>query len=230
MVKEKENSPKCLKVKENKDSEWNFLTYDEFKQFINVVDDKFYYLLFSFFYYTGLRLGEFNALTWNDIDFDKKTLRINKALSNKVGNGGYKILTPKTKNSIRIIDLDDNLINLLKEHYEEEQKICNFNKNMFVFGNTKYISPTTIRRHLKKYFSLTDIKSKNPYYEEGDSIITIHGFRHSHASLLIHLGLDFKDVAERLGDTVEMVQKTYYHMFPEKKSNTVNALNLLLSA
>ena len=45
--------------------------------------------------------------------------------------------------------------------------------------------------------------------------------------LLIHLGLDFEDVAERLGDTVEMVQSTYYHMFPEKKSNTVNALNKL---
>lgn len=45
--------------------------------------------------------------------------------------------------------------------------------------------------------------------------------------LLIHLGLDFEDVAERLGDTIEMVQFTYYHMFPEKKSNTVNALNKL---
>lgn len=45
--------------------------------------------------------------------------------------------------------------------------------------------------------------------------------------LLIHLGLDFEDVAERLGDTVEMIQSTYYHMFPEKKSNTVNALNKL---
>lgn len=35
--------------------------------------------------------------------------------------------------------------------------------------------------------------------------------------LLIHLGLDFEDVTERLGDTIEMVQSTYYHMFPEKK-------------
>lgn len=49
----------------------------------------------------------------------------------------------------------------------------------------------------------------------------------NNASLLIPLGLEFEDVAERLGDTVEMVQSTYYHMFPEKKSNTVNALNKL---
>ena len=49
----------------------------------------------------------------------------------------------------------------------------------------------------------------------------------NNASLLIPLGLEFEDVAERLGDTIEMVQSTYYHMFPEKKSNTVNALNKL---
>lgn len=39
----------------------------------------------------------------------------------------------------------------------------------------------------------------------------------NNASLLIPLGLEFEDVAERLGDTIEMVQSTYYHMFPEKK-------------
>ena len=49
----------------------------------------------------------------------------------------------------------------------------------------------------------------------------------NNVSLLIPLGLNFEDVAERLGDTIEMVQSTYYHMFPEKKSNTVNALNKL---
>ena len=49
----------------------------------------------------------------------------------------------------------------------------------------------------------------------------------NNASSLIPLGLEFEDVAERLGDTIEMVQSTYYHMFPEKKSNTVNALNKL---
>ena len=87
---------------------------------------------------------------------------------------------------------------------------------MFIFGNIKYLTQTTLITHLNKYIEIANIKK-----------ITIHGFRHSHASLLIHLGLDFKDVAERLGDTIEMVQSTYYHMFPEKKSNTVNALNKL---
>ena len=208
-----------------KESKWNFLTYDEFKQFINVVDNKYYYLIFSFLYYTGLRIGEASALNWTDIDFENKTLSINKTLSNKIGNGSYKILAPKTENSNRIIDLDDNLIELLKKHYKEESKIYKFTKNMFIFGNMNHLSTTTLRRYLNKYLKLSGIKSKRINYKEGESIITIHGFRHSHASLLINLGLDFKDVAERLGDTVEMVQNTYYHMFPTRKSKTVNAIN-----
>lgn len=87
---------------------------------------------------------------------------------------------------------------------------------MFVFGNIKCISPTTIRRKLDFYINKTNIKR-----------ITPHGFRHSHASLLIHLGLDSRDVAKRLGDTVQVIESTYYHMFPEKKSNAVNVLNKL---
>lgn len=57
--------------------------------------------------------------------------------------------------------------------------------------------------------------------------ISPHGFRHSHASLLFHLGCDSHDVANRLGDTVRVVENTYYHMFPSKKSNTVKVLNNL---
>lgn len=47
--------------------------------------------------------------------------------------------------------------------------------------------------------------------------ITPHGFRHSHVSLLIHLGFDIYEFADRFGDKPREVEKTYYHMFPEKK-------------
>lgn len=114
---------------------------------------------------------------------------------------------------------------MLKEHKNEERKIYKFNDSMYVFGNIEFIKETTFRRYLNKYVKLAQINPKNPNYKEGDSILTPNGFRHSHASLLVNLGLDFKDVAERLGDTPKMVESTYYHMFPQKKSNTVNALN-----
>lgn len=95
------------------------------------------------------------ALNWNDIDFENKTLSINKQLSNKIGNGSYKITSTKTKNSDGIIDLDDDLIELLKEHYQNEIKIYDFNKSWFVFGNIKPISGTTLRRKLDHYIKLS---------------------------------------------------------------------------
>lgn len=198
------------------DAETNFWTFEEFSKFISVVDNNYYYLIFNFLYYTGLRLGEMIALTWEDLNFNRKQIRINKTFTNKVLDGPYKITTPKTSNSVRYVDLDDNLLSLMRKHYEDESKICNFNEKMFLFGNISHTSPTTIKRYLYKYIELANVKK-----------ITPHGFRHSHVSLLINLGCDSRDVAERVGDTIQMIEKTYYHMFPTKKKETVNLLNNL---
>ena len=199
----------------------NYWTYDEFKEFIKNVDDEYYYLVFNFLYFTGCRVGEMIALTWNDIDFKNKTININKTLNNKIGNGSFIITSPKTKNSVRTIDLTDNLIMLLKKHYDNEKKIYGFKKNMFLFGNVRHLSITTLRNKLNDYIEIT--KTHNKEFKS----ITVHGFRHSHVSLLIHLGADFRDVANRLGDTITMVQNTYYHMYPEDKSKVIKLLNNL---
>ena len=120
-----------LKKREN---EYNFWTYEEFNRFIKVVNNDFDKLIFTFLYYTGLRIGEFSALNWNDINFKNKTLSINKSLSKDISGKPYTIVSPKTKNSIRVIDLDDNLIKMLKEHYNKEKNVYGFNKEMFIFG------------------------------------------------------------------------------------------------
>ena len=211
------------RVETVRNSEYNFWDNTSFKKFISVVDDEYYNLVFTFMYFTGLRLGEFIALTWHDVDLEKKKLRINKAFTNKIEGKVYDITTPKTKNSIRIIDLDDKLVERLKKYYKAESKIYGFNKNMYLFGNVDYLSPTTFKRYLYMYIE----KYNNEHPTDNIRKITPHGFRHSHASLLIDLGLDFRDVADRLGDTPKVVENTYYHLFPQKKSNTVNALNKL---
>ena len=194
----------------------NYWTLEQFNCFIKYVDNDLDKLIFDFLYYTGCRVGEAIALNWNDIDFKNKKITINKTLTNKLGTGNHLITSPKTLNSVREVYLPDKLLNELKTHYNNEKKIYRFNKNMFIFGNVKYISVTTITRHLNKYIELSSSKK-----------ITLHGFRHSHVSLLIYLGCNFRDVAERVGDTIEMVQNTYYHMFPEEKNKAVELLNSL---
>ena len=197
-----------------KDSEINYWTPQQFLKFINVVNDDLDNLMYRFLYYTGLRLGEMIALTWDDIDFKRQTITINKSFTNKCEEETYVITSPKTNNSVRVVDIDNNLISLLRKHYENESKIYNFNNNVFVFGNFVHIAPTTFKRHIDKYITIAGVKR-----------ITPHGFRHSHVSLLINLGCDSREVAERIGDTVQIVEKTYYHMFPQKKKHTVEVLN-----
>lgn len=213
-VLSKISKKRITSIENQQNSEWNFWTYDEFNKFINVIDNEYWKLIYNFLYFTGLRIGEFIPITWNDINFTNKTLKINKSYTNKSGDKNIRIVDPKTSNSIREIDLDDNLFKLIINHYEQESQIYKFNKNMNVFGNVNYISPTTFARHLNLDIEKANVKR-----------ITPHGFRHSHVSLLFHLGCDELEIAERVGDTVEVIRKTYYHMFPSKKSNTVKALN-----
>lgn len=211
LVKIRDDSP--IKNDSLKDNYW---TYEEYNRFITNVDDNYYSLIFKFLYYTGVRLGELRALNWNDIDFIKKTLSITKSMSKDSFQKGSIIVSPKTKNSIRTLDLSNNLINELLAYKEEQKKIYGFNNNWYVFGGFQYLGITTLRNKLNQYIKIANVKK-----------ITIHGFRHSHVSLLIDIGCDFKDVAERIGDTIKMVQETYYHMFPERKKIIIERLNNL---
>lgn len=211
LVKIRDDSP--IKNDSLKDNYW---TYEEYNRFITNVDDNYYSLIFKFLYYTGVRLGELRALNWNDIDFIKKTLSITKSMSKDSFQKGSIIVSPKTKNSIRTLDLSNNLINELLTYKEEQQKIYGFNNNWYVFGGFQYLGITTLRNKLNQYIKIANVKK-----------ITIHGFRHSHVSLLIDIGCDFKDVAERIGDTIKMVQETYYHMFPKRKKIIIERLNNL---
>ena len=210
-----------ISITKKNEGQLNYWTYDEFNKFINCVTNEIDKLMYIFLYYTGLRLGEMIALTWKDVDLKNKKLYINKTFSNKVEkeylkdkNNKYIIIDPKTANSVRVIDLDDELVRLLKKHRLNEQKIYNFSESWFLFGNIKHIAVTTFKRHLDYWISIANVKH-----------ITPHGFRHSHASLLIYLGCDARDVANRLGDTVEVVESTYIHLFPEKKAITISKIN-----
>ena len=86
--------------------------------------------------------------------------------------------------------------------------------NKFLFGGDIPLSENTIRRQLRK-----DINNANV------SSITPHGFRHSYVSLLIHLGINTKVIAELIGDREEQVIETYGHLYPQAKEDAINLLN-----
>lgn len=90
--------------------------------------------------------------------------------------------------------------------YQKSSKIAGFSNIFFVFGDDNYVSYITMDRKKDYYFNLLGVKR-----------ITMHQFRHSHASLLISNNVPLNVIAKRLGDTPDVVLKTYAHRFQKRK-------------
>lgn len=199
-----------MKKKEKELKVWNVA---EFEQFIKYVDDDRYKALFITLFFTGIRLGEAQALTWNDLLDDK--IRINKSLTPKTTKGTYEIKEPKSICSIRDVSIGKNLYNFLIEFKKKQSEIKGFNDSWFMFGTVVPMPSTSITR--KK-----DLAIK----KSGVKRITIHEFRHSHASNLISSGLNIVAVSRRLGhENIEITLRTYTHLMNENEKTLVKYLD-----
>lgn len=186
----------------------DFFTYEDYKKFIDVIDNDLYKLLFEFLFFTGVRLGEALALKNSDVLDDK--IIINKTISKECFNGNRIITNPKTKKSIRTIQID----NILKQKLEKHKK-KNFSNESFLFGDTKPLSPSTIERYKNKYCKIANVKQ-----------IRIHDFRHSHATLLIYNNVPIQDISKRLGHAnVSTTLDVYTHVIEDKEKRVINTLN-----
>lgn len=192
----------------------NFWEYEEFKYFIRFVDDQYWNDVFTFMYATGVREGELFALQWKDINFVIGTCNISKSITNKTKSKKYKITTPKNRNSVRVIDLQKNLCEMLKRRYIEQSKKDGFKNSYFVFGDITPLSRSHLARHLDYYINLS-----------GVTRITPHGFRHSHVSYLVNNGVDDSLIAERLGHTVSEMRETYTHIYKSARRSMKDILD-----
>lgn len=199
-----------------------YITLDQFNKFILKVDDIMWKTFFIFLFYTGARKGEVLALNWNDIDFDKGNIKINKTLNYKHSEG--QITNTKTGVN-RTIKMSSLLKTTLEEYKNHCKQYTDFSNNWFVFGNGKFLAPTTIDRVKDKYFK-----------EAGIPPITIHEFRHSHVSLVANefmkkggtdSGLFFLSMSSRLGHSTEVMKRTYLHLFESSQDDIIDLLENL---
>ena len=197
--------------------ELDFFTYEEYKKFDSVIDNFMHHVFFETLYFMGIRQGEAQALIWNDIDFEKKELNINKTLTTKIKGEKWTISTPKTKNSARILPIPKNLLNDLKALKLEVQKFKDYEDSWFVFGNSNCFPETTIQKNKNKYCKLAKIKQ-----------IRVHDFRHSTASLLINKGASIALVSKYLGHSnISITLNTYTHMYKSELEQISNVLDNL---
>lgn len=194
-----------------------YFTYEEYLKFIDKVDDIEYKMFFQVLYFMGLRQGECLALNWNDINFEKKTMKISKTLTSKIKGESYTISSPKTKSSCRILPIPQNVLNSLKSLYNNARQFTDFKKEWFVFGNSLPFRETTIQVKKNKACKLANVKQ-----------IRIHDFRHSCASLLINKGASIALVSKYLGHSnISITLNTYTHLYQSELDNMVKILDNL---
>lgn len=185
------------------------LLYKYFAEF-----DLTFYRLLAF---SGLRGGEALALEWSDIDFEQKRLTVSKTLSQT--KNGYKVSTPKTKSSNRIITLDDKTIRALKR-WQLRSKEMHFTNGL---KNVQIIFPDLKGKHIHRQNIYMRSKRVAKFSELPD--IGTHGWRHTHASMLFESGVSMKEAQERLGHaSIQMTMNIYTHLSQKSKDETVEKL------
>lgn len=158
---------------------------------------------------TGMRFSEAIALTPADFDFSHQLLSVNKTWNYKDG-GGFQ--TTKNKSSVRKIQLDWMVVS----QFSALVKDLPANEPIFV---KKAIFNSTINNILNRH--CTDL---------GIPVITIHGLRHTHASLLLFGGVSIASVAKRLGhSSMNTTEKTYLHIIQELENKDVDLVMRSLS-
>lgn len=161
---------------------------------------------------TGLRFSEALAITPKDFDFKRQLLSIDKTWDYK-GEGGF--LPTKNRSSIRKIRLDWQTViqffGLIQDMNPDEPIFA---------GKEKKVYNSTVNDVLRRHCIAADIP-----------VITVHGLRHTHASLLLFDGVSTGSVAQRLGhSSMTTTQKVYLHVIKELENKDVDAIMRSLSS
>ena len=158
---------------------------------------------------TGMRFSEALALTPKDFDFYHQTLSISKTWDYK-GAGGFQ--PTKNKSSVRKIQIDWQSV----IRFSELVKGLPDNQPIFVDGK---VYNSTVNDVLSRHCERCNIP-----------VISIHGLRHTHASLLLFTGVSIASVARRLGhSSMTTTQKTYLHIIQELENKDIDLVMRSLS-
>ena len=212
------NPMRYIKIKSAK-SNVDVISYETF----NLILDRlkpYYYIPFYIAWYTGARIGEITALTWNDIDFENNTITFDKTTVELTG-GGIEFQIPKTPNAIRTILVSQKLLDMLKDWKNKQQKyaveLMKEEPDLICTRDSlSHIRPSSIQQYLIKVCKQLNID------------VHFHQIRHTHATMLIQNGASAKDVQLRLGHSkIETTLNVYVHNDLEASRNSVNIIDNL---
>ncbi|MDP4158172.1 MAG: site-specific integrase [Bacillota bacterium] len=210
-----------------------YLEKDELSSFLKMAKENGFemdYIIFLTLAYTGMRAGELCALKWKDIDFENQTISITKTYYNPKNNiRKYQLLPPKTKSSIRIIEIDAIVLAELELH-QSRQKIVKmehrkvYHDKDFIFSMTEknYGYPIYIKKIENRMNRLLKLAGLN-------TNLTPHSLRHTHTSLLAEARVGLEEIMERLGHSDdEITRRVYLHVTKTMKKEASQKFSELM--
>ncbi|WP_230321277.1 tyrosine-type recombinase/integrase [Planococcus salinarum] len=213
------NPAKLVEAPREMKNEVTVWDLDEVWKFLNVAKDSPYYMVYLIALNTGMRQGEILGLSWNEVDFESKQIKVTQTLRND-----GKVINPTTKTAAgrRSIAVPEELTIALKrfktlENTEENEYI---NKENLVLPSEagSPINPSNLRRNFMSLINRAGVKK-----------IRFHDLRHTHATLLLMQGVHPKIVSERLGHAdTRMTLDRYSHLLPSMQKETAQKFGELL--
>ena len=226
-------------------TERRVLTYKEQQIFLEAIRGSRYEMLCILGLSTGLRIGELSGLRWSDINFEEKTLTVERTYIylHDVKNHQMKdeFHSPKTKNSCRTIRLLDSTLELLTAHKKKQEKEiaaagedwCPVEGGEDLIFTTKTGGPVrglnvaeTLNNYVKKINKQEELRAAKEHREpEYFERITPHTLRHTFATRAFESGIPPKVVQQILGhSSLEMTMDLYTHVTEDVQSREIQKL------
>jgi len=171
---------------------------------------------------TGMRGGEVCALTWDNVNLSAKTIRVEKTMI-MMEHGHWELGTPKTKNSYRTVQITEHLATVLKQAQRDQKE------NSLKYGQYYLQSNHVCTKENGEPVTTNSLKylSRVVNYELMINF-NFHSLRHTHASILVASGANFKAIQERLGHSnLSTTMDTYAHISEDLKASTADLLERL---
>jgi integrase len=173
----------------------------------------------------GLRLGEVLALRWNRVDLDAKVIQVREALEQTKAHG-IRFKSPKSRAGHRDITMPDDLVEALRAYRREQLEF----RMQLGAGRMPHdaLLFTDIDGEPRSLYAVS--AAWGSFAESiGMPELTFHGLRHTHASQLIHEGVDIVTISKRLGHAKpDITLRIYAHLFQKDDGKAAAAINAAL--
>jgi integrase len=209
-----------------RNSEIQILTDAEVHSVLQKLRGRPMYMLAAVGLSTGLRRGELLALRWEDIDFNNNSLQVERSLEQT--KRGLRIKEPKTQHGRRRLALPASIAAELRKMRREQHELRlslgvrrNDDSGEYVFSRPSghFMRPDNVSGEWRRLVKVLHLPK-----------VTLHAWRHTHASQLISLGFDVLTISRRLGHgSPSITLNVYGHLFPGTDDRAASRIDAAFS-